>query len=92
MALAPKTEAISRSRTKPVTREARVSRETVEAALNRLTGASVARTPGLFGPASPGSHGLLQSRALLATSSNLKELNNGLWKTQEKEPAPGVGP
>jgi hypothetical protein len=21
-----------------------------------------------------------------------KELNNGIWKTQEKEPAPGVGP
>ena len=37
MAEAPNTEAISRSRTMPVTREARVSRETVEAALNRLT-------------------------------------------------------
>jgi hypothetical protein len=21
-----------------------------------------------------------------------KELNHGIWKTQEKEPAPGVGP
>ena len=35
--LTPNTEAISRSRTRPVMREARVSRETVEAALNRLT-------------------------------------------------------
>jgi hypothetical protein len=43
IALAPNTDAISRSRSRPVTRDARVSRETVEAALNRLTGASVAR-------------------------------------------------
>jgi hypothetical protein len=41
-ALAPNIEAMSRrSRTSPVTREARVSRETVEAALNRLTGQRV---------------------------------------------------
>jgi hypothetical protein len=37
MALAPKVEAISNSRAKPVMRDASVSRETVEAALNRDT-------------------------------------------------------
>src|SRR3982750_3124697 len=37
MALTPNTEAINRSRTRPVTREARVSRETVEEALNKDT-------------------------------------------------------
>ena len=41
-ALAPNIEAIRRSRTRPVTREARVRRETVEAALNRDTAGSVA--------------------------------------------------
>jgi small subunit ribosomal protein S20 len=40
-ALTPKTEAKSTSRTRPVIREARVSRETVEADLSRDTGASV---------------------------------------------------
>ncbi|MCY1507748.1 hypothetical protein D9M68_420350 [compost metagenome] len=40
-ALTPNTEANSTSRTRPVIREARVSRETVEADLNRDTGASV---------------------------------------------------
>jgi hypothetical protein len=42
-ALAPKAAAMSSSRTSPVTRETRVSRETVDAALSRLTGGSVAR-------------------------------------------------
>jgi len=40
-ALAPNMDAIKRSRTRPVTREARVSRDTVEAALNRDTAGSV---------------------------------------------------
>ena len=42
MALAPKNAARSDSRTKPVTREARVQRDTVEADLRRLTAASLA--------------------------------------------------
>ena len=37
-ALAPKVEAISRSRTRPVMREARVSSETVEAAFSKVIG------------------------------------------------------
>jgi len=37
-ALTPNTEAMSTSRTRPVMREARVNRETVEADLNRDTG------------------------------------------------------
>jgi hypothetical protein len=37
-ALAPKALAIKVSRTKPVMRDSRVSKETVEADLNRLTG------------------------------------------------------
>ena len=41
MALTPKTEAMSNSRTSPVMRETRVNRETVEAALNSDTGGSV---------------------------------------------------
>ena len=40
-AVAPKMDAMSRSRARPVTREARVNSETVDAALNRDTGASV---------------------------------------------------
>ena len=36
-ALAPKVEAISNSRARPVMREARVSKETIEADLKRLT-------------------------------------------------------
>ena len=45
IAVAPKVAAISRSRIRPVTRDARVISETVEAALSRDTGTSVA--PGL---------------------------------------------
>ena len=41
IALTPKTEAMSNSRTSPVMRETRVNRETVEAALNSDTGGSV---------------------------------------------------
>jgi hypothetical protein len=42
MALAPKVDAMSNSRTKPVMRDARVSRETIEADLISDTAGSVA--------------------------------------------------
>jgi hypothetical protein len=42
MTLTPKVEAINRSRTKPVIRDSRVSKEMVEADLKRLTLQSVA--------------------------------------------------
>jgi hypothetical protein len=49
-ALTPKKETNSMSRNRPVTRDVRVRRETVPAALNRLTGASVALPLGRPGP------------------------------------------
>jgi hypothetical protein len=49
-ALAPKAAAISCSRTRPVTRETSVSRETVEAALNRFIALARQGAVG-FGPA-----------------------------------------
>ncbi|GAB4216582.1 MAG: hypothetical protein Fur007_16880 [Rhodoferax sp.] len=42
---APNTEAMSNSRTKPVTRDARVNKDTTEADLNKLTQRSVAPCP-----------------------------------------------
>src|SRR5512133_1906858 len=61
-ALAPKVDAIRSSRTSPEMRDTRVSRETMEADLKRLTGRSVA---------APGKQ-LLESQALLATSSDTR--------------------
>ena len=105
------------SRTRPVIRESRVSKETVEAALNRLTSLSVSpqgatHVPhALTGTRCDGSGAagqwpasalrvqiwamgvlLVQSRALLTSSTDTRTIKNGIWKTQEKEPAPGVGP
>jgi hypothetical protein len=80
MALAPNIEAISSSRTSPVTREARVSRETVEAALKRLTGPSVAQRAfatdrSIASGADSGSAAAKPDRmeALLASSSDTRK-------------------
>jgi hypothetical protein len=61
-ALTPKPEAKSTSRTRPVIREARVSRETVEADLSRDTEAEFRpregpETPGFAGKADPAYNG-----------------------------------
>jgi hypothetical protein len=80
---------MSSSRIKPVMREIRVNKETMEADLNKLTAQSVAVAMAL-NAAHP--RLLLESQALLTTSTDPKELNNGIYQTQEKEPTPGVGP
>ena len=51
MALAPKDEAISNSRTRPVIRDSRVKSETVEADLKSDTAGVYALAPGLIAPA-----------------------------------------
>ncbi len=37
-------------------------------------------------------HVLLELKALLTTSTDSRNIHHGIWKTQEKEPAPGIRP
>jgi small subunit ribosomal protein S20 len=88
---------MSRSRTSPVTREARVSKETVEAALNNVTAHSVCAAPAVRGtrPGATCTHlGSVGYNARLCWQhpQTPRNIYHGIHQAQEKEPAPGVGP
>jgi hypothetical protein len=96
-ALTPKTEANSTSRTRPVIREARVSRETVEADLSRDTGAECRAREGaetgrfrreLGKGANPAYNGGLCCIIL----RHLRNIKYGIRQAQEEEPAPRLRP